>query len=183
MNIFLTGEIQIGKSTVINKVLNFLNVDYGGFKTYFDSNRESCDKILYLSSAAEPKMFTEDNVVVRFHGDCPPEVLNSKFDTNGVRLIKDARLNSKLILMDECGRLEADAFKFQHEILDALSGNKPVFGALKKSDKGWTDSIRNHPNVKLITVTRENRDYLPEKLANYFVDMLGCNPRMNFDNQ
>jgi nucleoside-triphosphatase len=40
-HIFLTGEIQIGKSTVIKKTLTLLKLEYGGFCTYFGSDRPS----------------------------------------------------------------------------------------------------------------------------------------------
>jgi hypothetical protein len=34
-----------------------------------------------------------------------------------------------------------------------------------ESARGWTDRIRAHPNVRLVTVGKDNRDDLPAKLA------------------
>lgn len=165
MHIFLTGEIQVGKSTVIAKTLALLNILPGGFKTYFGPDRGSPDKLLYMNSAAEPEIFREENAVVRFKEGYLPQALTEKFDTYGVELIGSARASSNLILLDECGNLERDAFVFQKEIIDTLNSNTPVFGVIKLASRGWTDIIRNHPKVKLITVTRENRDDLPQILA------------------
>lgn len=172
MHIFLTGEIQIGKSTVIAKTLALLNIIPGGFRTYFGSDRECFDKLLYMNSAAGPKLFREENVVVRFSKGQPPQVLAEKFDICGAELIRAARGNSSLILMDECGSLERDAFVFQKEIMDTLEGDIPVFGVIKLTSSGWTDRVRNHPKVKLITVTKENRDDLPQVLSHLFVTSL-----------
>ncbi len=168
MHIFLTGEIQVGKSTVINKTLNLLNLNYGGFRTYFGENRYSANKILYMNAAAEPKAFDEKNIIARFQEDGAPIADVLKFNSYGSELIRDAKKNSDLILMDECGSLEFKAIEFQREVIDALNGYKPVFGVVKLSSNGWTDSIRNHPDVKLITVTKENRDYLPDILNAMF---------------
>ncbi|TWH51756.1 nucleoside-triphosphatase [Sporomusa sp. KB1] len=165
MHIFLTGEIQVGKSTVIAKTLAQLKIIPGGFKTYYGPDRELPNKLLYMNSAPEPKRFGAENVVVRFSEGNPPQTLTKKFDNYGVELIRSARTSSKLILMDECGSLEWEALAFQKEVVDTLDGNTPVFGVIKQASKGWIDRVRNHPQVKLIAVTRENRDALPQILV------------------
>jgi len=167
MHIFLTGEIQVGKTTVIAKTLAQLNIRHGGFKTYFGSDRGSLDKLLYMNAAQEPSVFSEKNSIACFGEGRLPEIFTEKFNTMGVELIRSARANSKLIIMDECGSFESDAFEFQKEIIITLDGNKPVFGVIKLDSRGWTDRLRNHNNVKLVTVTRENRDYLPKIFAHY----------------
>lgn len=175
MHIFLTGEIQVGKSTVIAKTLAQLKIIPGGFKTYYGPDRELPNKLLYMNSAAEPKSFREENAVVRFFTGHPPQTLTKKFDNYGVELIRSARNSSSLILMDECGSLECQALAFQREVLDTLGGNTPVLGVIKLASRGWIDQVRNHPQVKLITVTKENRDFLPRILAHQLAFAIGFN--------
>lgn len=165
MHIFLTGEIQIGKSIVIGKTLSLLKLTPGGFKTYFGPDRDSPDRLLYMNSAAEPKIFRQENAVACFTKGHSPQAFARKFDTYGVDLIRSARTGSDLILMDECGSLERDALIFQQEVIDTLDDSTTVIGVIKLASKGWTDQIRNHPKVKLHTVTKENRDVLPQILA------------------
>jgi len=165
MKLFLTGEIQVGKSTVIARTLTLLNRSYGGFKTYFGPDRGCEDRLLYMNSAADSNVFTENYGIVRFRKDCCPQVLTDKFDTDGVELIRSARVESDLIIMDECGNFERHALQFQKEILETLDGDKPVLGVIKLASTGFTDILRNHPKVKLIMVTRENRDELPPMLV------------------
>lgn len=63
--------------------------------------------------------------------------------------------------------MERDAFVFQQAAMEALDGNVPILGVVKKIiGPGWTDQIRKHPKVQLFTVTEENRDELPPILAN-----------------
>lgn len=165
MKIFLTGEIQVGKSTIIAKTLKLLQITPGGFRTYFGLDRGSPDRLLYMNSAAELPIYKKKNAVVKFAKGKPPLVLTEKFDVFGGELIRQARANSKLILMDECGNFERDALAFQKEILDSLDSNIPVLGVIKLDSHGWTDKIRIHPKVKLLTITKENRDALPQILA------------------
>lgn len=167
MHIFLTGEIQVGKTTVIARTLSQLKITYGGFKTYFGPDRGSGSRLLYMNTAHELNILSKENGVVCFRDGCLPEVFTEKFNTRGVEIIQSAREYSKLILMDECGNFEDDAFEFQKEIMNTLDGDKPVFGVVKLDSRGWTDRLRNHSNVKLITVTRENRDDLPKIFAHY----------------
>ena len=167
MHVFLTGEIQVGKSTVIAKTLSLQNITYGGFKTYFGPDRASYNKLLYMNSAADSYIYNEELAVARFQTGCPPFPLTDKFNTLGVQFIRQSRLSSDLIIMDECGSLERDATLFQEEILNVLDGSIPVLGVIKLLSKGWTDCIRNHPNVKLITVTHENRNELPQVIPHF----------------
>ncbi|WP_303870899.1 nucleoside-triphosphatase [Acetobacterium wieringae] len=173
MHVFLTGPIQIGKSTIIKRTLGQLNRTYGGFKTYFGPDRSSDDRLLYLNEAAEPKFFTTDHGIAVFKKDCLPQVDDARFNTDGVTLIQQAKANAAMIVMDECGNLERNALTFQREILNTLDGDTPVLGVIKYDSNGWTDMIRCHKKVKLITVTSQNRNELPARLVNYYLQS-GC---------
>ena len=168
MKIFLTGEIQVGKSTVIHKVLSLLNIVPGGFKTNFAPNvdRSSWNESLYINSPSTPPQYLPENTVAEFSTG-RPQPCTEKFDTLGVDLIRSARKGSRLILMDECGFLEHKAVLFQQEILKALDDDLPILGVIRlmKQGQGWTEQIINHPQVSLYTVTRENRDELPQIIA------------------
>ncbi|NLM20911.1 MAG: nucleotide kinase [Peptococcaceae bacterium] len=165
MHIFLTGEIQVGKSTVIAKTLALLDITPGGFRTYFGPDRKSPNKLLYMNSASEAPVYKRENAVAIFSENKPPQPLTEKFDLFGSELIRTARQNSKLILMDECGSLEREAFLFQKTVLETLGYETPILGVIKLDSFGWTEQIKQHPKVKLISVTVENRDTLPTILA------------------
>ena len=163
MHIFLTGAVQIGKSTVISKVINSAGLRVGGFRTSFGPDRASPDRLLYLYGAGSPPALDEDHGVVRFTGRVPAPI-PGRFDSLGIPLLREARARASLIIMDECGRLESDALPFQAEILSALDGDIPVLGVVREGLPGWTTAVAAHPRVRLVTVTMENRDYLPAML-------------------
>lgn len=164
MHIFLTGNVQVGKSTVVERVVSTLGVTVGGFRSGFDHLRAQTDRLLYMWDAAAPALKDEEHAIVRFTDD-KPEVYPHRFDEIGGGALRRARERGvDLILMDECGRLERDAHEFQQEVLTTLDGNIPVLGVVRQGYAGWLDHIRNHPKVTLLTVTEENRAALHEQV-------------------
>lgn len=171
-HIFLTGDIRTGKSTVIRKTLLLLKpLDharkplFSGFCTYFGPDRTNPDRFLYLNDASSPPVYDEQHAVARFIKGRAPEAFPGRFDALGVKLISEARKNARLIIMDECGGLEREAFAFQNEVIGTLEGGIPVLGVVKAGSAGWTDKIRRHPKVRLLTVDRANRDVLQLLIA------------------
>ncbi len=164
-HVFLTGDIQSGKSTVIQKVLANLDVTVGGFCSGYGPDRAAENRLLYLWDAAEAPAYDEAHSVAQITPQ-GRKAFPERFDILGCNALRRAReTNVDLILMDECGFLERDAAQFQAEVLKTLDGACPVFGVVRLHSSGWTDSIRNHPNVTLITVTKENRDILPDQIT------------------
>jgi hypothetical protein len=68
--------------------------------------------------------------------------------------------------------MEAEAFAFQEAVLSRLDGVTPVFGVVKPpaASKGvaFLSRVRAHRNARLFTVTRDNRDGLPDLLYAFF---------------
>lgn len=165
MHIFLTGEVQVGKSTVIEKTASALGVPVGGFRSGFGSDRSEASRWLYLWDASGPPVYDEAHGVVRFT-DRKPEVLIDRFNALGVEALRQARHSGAgLILMDECGRFEGQAAAFQAEIFAALDGTIPVLGVVRQGFHSWLDDLRSHPKVTLLPVTVDNRDVLPDQIA------------------
>lgn len=165
MHIFLTGEVQVGKSTVVEKTVSALGTSVGGFRSGFGPDRSEADRWLYLWDASGLPAYDETHGVVRFTNR-KPEVLIDRFNTLGAEILCQARRNKAgLILMDECGRFEEQAAAFQAEIFAALDGAVPVLGVVRQGVHGWLDAVRDHPRVTLLTVTPDNRDMLPGQIA------------------
>lgn len=163
MHIFLTGEIQVGKSTVVRKAAELSGLAVGGFLTYFH-NRSSDNRTLHISEAGQDITVQECSVVAEFYPGgirLHPE----RFDELGVQYIQRARERAKLIIMDECGRFEQTAHDFLREIIMTLDGGVPVLGVLKQRAAPWMDEIKNHSGVRVYTVTEDNRNALPEIIA------------------
>lgn len=164
-HIFITGEIQVGKSTVIQKTVQLMNAKYGGFRTYFSADRGDPNRCLYINNASLPATYDDAHVVARLSHVSPPVIIPQRFDALGTVYIEEAGKTARLIIMDELGNFEDTALRFQHAVLDALDRDVQILGVVKLSATGWVDTIRNHLNVSLITADKQNRDNLPEFLA------------------
>ena len=97
-------------------------------------------------------------------GSPGPAAFPEVFDSFGVMILSDAE-DCDLILMDEIGKMERKALIFTKRVLELLDGDVPVLGVLRK--EGSTplqEQIRNHKNVRLIEVTKENRNRIAAEL-------------------
>ncbi len=167
-HIFLTGGVQTGKSTVLEQVLERLDRTVGGFRTGSDVGAHLLEqeRWICLWDAAGDPIYDRTHRVAHIAPQAR-QGFPARFDALGCDALRRARENhAQLIVMDECGFLEKDAAAFQSEVLRTLDGDTPVLGIVRLRSRGWTDAIRNHPKVTLITVTEENRDTLAEQVLN-----------------
>jgi len=52
-------------------------------------------------------------------------------------------------------------------VFEKLGGEKQILGVIKRENNEFLDKIRALPNVVILEVTEENRDSIPEKIAEY----------------
>jgi len=159
MHIFLTGPKQVGKSTIIQKVIERLKMKdlcIGGFCTY---QGISNDLDIYINYYDRGKPYTLENKVAyrTIEGATP---LPHTFDSLGVKILSDT--NVDIIVMDELGFLESSAELFKSKVLTLIDGIIPILGVIKEQYVPWLEQIKYHPKVETISVTQNNRDFLPE---------------------
>ena len=163
MHVFLTGNRQTGKSRAVRRAAEMLGRPCKGFLTCF-LTRERGSSSLYMVPPEEKDLRDEEHVVAVLEGG-KMRPLTERFDTLGAQLLREARSHPEaLILMDECGHLEKNAMIFRQEILACLDGDIPVLGVLRR-DQPWHDFIKNHPKVRVLTLTEENREGIAEEIT------------------
>ena len=161
MHIFLTGPVQVGKSTIIKKTLAALRLENpGGFRSVSVPDLPDGQMSVYLIPAGDeaPAMGEFNRVGIRRGPGRGIEKFPQAFDTAGVRTLEGAEA-SQLILMDEVGRMESGAARFSARILELLDGPVPILGVVQRiADTPLTNAIRKHPNVCPLEVSVENRE-------------------------
>ena len=161
-HIFLTGEIGCGKSTALSRTLALLpGVNAQGLQTYYDEPRGSEVKRLYLRAFGDADKGA-------FLADLPGGDLSRivpVFERQGCALLEHARKEAKLIVIDEIGRLEREAFAYHEALRRCIEGDVPMLCAIRKLKAPWADWIRSHPRVELIEVDEGNRDRIPRLAA------------------
>jgi len=161
-NIFVTGALHVGKSTIVNRVLErYGNLKIGGFKTkpiYIDRERTG---FTFQSLDGREKVFahTEMN---------SPDVFDiyrfdlSVFETLGVDALQHALALAELIVMDEIGEMEKNATEFKRMITACLDSPCYILGAFQKRSAWFIDLISKRSDTDLIQVTETNRSQIPD---------------------
>lgn len=168
-NLFLTGPVNTGKSTVVSAVLSAfkgLGIKIGGFYT-----------LPYIANGSLKGFYMEP---VNFSGYVPEikerliaytdgfkwHPVIETFQGLGVQILEQSLEGDVgLVVMDELGFFETKAISFQEKVMEVLSGKKPVIGVIKPLSTPFLDSIRNRGDTKVIEVTLSNRDILPREIA------------------
>lgn len=169
-NILLTGDKQIGKSTIIDTTINLLknnlqsNVSIGGYRI-------------------KREIYTKDNITTRIF------FINCLLDDSSYKIIENKVTNEQwemntfiegfnnysfnlnksisscdLIILDEIGFTESKADEFVKNLYSALNSFKPVLGVIRNKECSFINNIKNREDVLLISVNEENRNYLPNEI-------------------
>ena len=165
-HILICGERGVGKSTLIEKLLEASSRPRYGFVTKMRPAGPDGFHPIYIHPAGQAvaeREYTEANCI----GACDSRTHRpdlDAFNTLGVRYIEEAKADG-IILMDELGFLEAKADKFTAAVLAVLAGDVPVLAAVKsRTDIPFLNAVRAAPRAEVFYITPENRDELYERL-------------------
>lgn len=165
MNVFLTGPIQIGKSTAIKRFLRaHSGLRLGGFVTV--SRPLEADTLgVYIL----PPQFAEsdcDEAHLAGLRGARRGGIPETFETAGLAIL-NAPGPFDLLLMDELGRMELRSPNFCRRVLELLDAGAPVLGVVKPESNALLDAVRSHPKTVLLEVTEENRDGIPALIGEH----------------
>ena len=162
-NFFLTGEKGIGKSTIINAVIDSFTGKIGGFKTvrkYNDDGRIS----FHFLNVSKNETPNDNNLLFYRCENKNEEDITNKF--NSFSSVLDDFESFDIVIMDEIGPNEENASIFKEKILNVLDSDKLILGVLQKADSRFLDSIKNRIDTKVYTVTEENRQEIKKEIIN-----------------
>ena len=154
MHVFLTGPVQVGKSTAINRYLESRGMVPGGFRTMWTPAGVLELRLLECGEVFAAARRTPEGV----------QADPAAFDAAG-RLLERAS-GASLLVMDELGFLEKDAAVFRRAVETLLDGGTPVLGVLRdRPDNVFRPLLEGRTDTVILTVSKENREGLPEKLT------------------
>lgn len=163
-HIFLTGEKQVGKSTLWRKALEQAAISPAGFQT-LEYLINGCFRGYRLHSLGKvPPQFGNDVPVSVFLRRKVHLAVPGSFDLFGTELLRLALEDGGFVLMDELGIFEQDSPLFRQAVVDCLDGDCHVLGVIQKADDPFLEKLLNRPDVMVFTVTPENRDDLAKPL-------------------
>lgn len=168
-NMMLTGERQVGKSTLIQFLLKDFPGRICGFLTL------PRDGLYYLSCINSPGIHIcgeqKEPFICRKNKQGKPEGITSAFDDYGAKILENCLRNKPkpdLIVMDELGVFESEAYLFQEKVLDCLNSDTPVLGVIKDKPSPFLDLLRKRDDTVFFRITEENREQMKDILINKF---------------
>ena len=163
-HLFLTGDKQVGKSTLLRRLIEVRQLDCAGFETQaFYLNGERRGFTLHGRVAMPP--YRNDCICCARVEEKRAVPVLPVFEENGVLILKRSLASpSPFLLMDELGRLEREASGFIAQVEACLGADKRVLGVLQKCDSAHVARIAQREDVTVLTVTQENRQELLECL-------------------
>jgi len=157
--ILLTGDPGSGKTTLLRRILTQRNVPAGGFYT-----RE----VRVAGTRVGFEIVTLDGKVGRLaHIESASKLRVGRYGVDlealeriGVSAVQRAIDDRILVVIDEIGPMEIFSAKFCAVVTRALSADVSMIGTIVKRSVPFADLVKVHPRVKLIEVTRQNRESL-----------------------
>ena len=171
-NLLLTGPPGVGKTTIVRKVVDALGPRAGGF--YTEEVRHQGKRVGFRLVTLEGKRAWLARVglssryrVGRYGVDI------DALERVGVTAIQHALASSDVIIIDEIGRMELASAAFVRVVDAAMDSVKPLVATIMSKPHPTATLFKTRSDVDLWTVTRENRDYLPQQVIAWVEAHLG----------
>jgi nucleoside-triphosphatase len=91
------------------------------------------------------------------------------------RLLEELDLQrspAPLIIIDEIGKMECFSRRFIDLVMRLLDGSKTLVATIALKGEGFIREVKQRPDCRLVTITRENRDRLQGELASKLQERL-----------
>ena len=160
-NIFLTGALSSGKTTVIKKIVDALNkqkIPAAGF--YTEEERQGDRRVGFLMRTLDAQnaylahQDIESDYHIRRYG---VDIQNIETLAVGSIIPKEGHI----IILDEIGKMECFSEKFKAAALKALDAPNIVIGTVTFGGDEFIQKIKKREDVDILEVTLDNRDKLP----------------------
>lgn len=162
-NILISGPPGVGKTTLIKKILENLNLKVGGF--YTEEIKENKNRIGF-------KIISLDNQEgILAHISIKGMKRVGRYGVNiydleniGVKSLSRALRDEELIIIDEIGKMEIFSDKFKEKVLDCLNSEKFVLATIGIGGDKFIFQIKERNDVIIFKMNRDNRDELVDKV-------------------
>ncbi len=164
-NLLLTGRPGVGKTTLIQRVLQQLpGLRLAGFTTA--EMRGAQGRLGFRATAFSgpdiilAQVSSRSRQRVGAYG-----VERATFEREIVPLLDVRRTDVDLFVVDEIGKMECFSSAFCAAVERLLDDARPVLGTIALRGPACVERIRGRPDVQLVEVTFGNRTTLPNQLA------------------
>lgn len=162
----LTGRPGTGKTSLIRQVLAGIKGKTGGFYTEEIRSRGIRQGFRLVTLDGQSAILAHIDIHSRYRVSKYGVDVDS-LDRVGVSALRQAVKECDLVVVDEIGKMELFSANFREAVLQTIDSGKRVLGTIMRNPNPWADAIKRQPQVKLITVTRDNHQWVLEELLHW----------------
>lgn len=164
MKILLTGQPGVGKSTILAKVRD--NIDLKCFGVVAEEIRDENEERVGFKSV---NMDGDESTFAHIHDiDSDRRIGPFKVDVSSIdefvvnELMKGLSDTQSLVFFDEIGRMQSFSKKFMKTLDLFLESDANMLGTIVYDPEPWSIKYKEHEDVILVEVDEENREELGE---------------------
>ncbi len=164
MNILLTGEPGIGKTTLIERILGVIkHLRTAGFYTREIRQGGIRKGFELIDLGGRKSLLSHVNI------KSPYRVGKYGVDIQGFEEFLEAieffDPPTDLIVIDEIGKMECVSTKFNTLLIRILDSETPVIATIALKGAGIIGQVKQRPDIRLFEMTRNNRDSLVKDIT------------------
>jgi len=155
--LLLTGKPGTGKTALIKEAIGRTRIRAGGFYTEEIRTGGVRQGFRIVTLDGQQAILAHVNI------SSPYQVSKYKVDINsldkvGVPAIHQALKEYDVTAIDEIGKMELLSLQFKQVVRQAIASGKKVLGTIMLGPHPFADEIKNHPQVELLLVSRDNHN-------------------------
>jgi nucleoside-triphosphatase len=166
MKIFLTGLPGCGKTTVIKRALELIEVPATGIFT--EEIRDAGRRVGFSVESLGGDKAVMSHVRVKSRcrvGRYGVDV--GAFESLALPAISPVE-KTTLVIIDEIGKMECFSSAFVELVRRLLDGPNPMLGTVARLGGGFPGEVRSRPDIKVLEVNIGNRDRLASEIGVLF---------------
>lgn len=168
-NLLITGLPRSGKTTLVKKILA---IDSTGKKAsgFFTEEFKKGGKRIGFHIITAP----EGKKGLLSQKGLPSPYRVGRYGVNidvleelGCQAMLQALDTKNIIIVDEIGKMELFSEKFRTVLIDALNSPEKVLATIMERPNAFADGIKKRPDVRLLSLTRENFGDVFQEVLNW----------------
>ena len=158
-NIIITGLPGVGKTTLIKGILHEIrSLNPIGFYTEEIREKGIRTGFSLINVTGEKSILAAENIPSRFRvGKYGVDLVNFENFLGNIPFRDPA---SRIIIIDEIGKMECFSKLFTDLVMELLSSNKLVIATVALKGTGLIDQVKSRTDIELIEITTNNRNHL-----------------------
>lgn len=164
-NILITGQPRCGKSTLIEKVVERIELPATGFFTR--EIREKGRRVGFSINTMDGREGILAHEDIKSRWRVGRYGVNLKdIDSIAVPAMLPTR-EEEIVVIDEIGRMECFSQLFKETLIGILDPRNRVIGSIAQKGDAFIQGLKEREDVTVINVTPHNRDILVNEMLNF----------------